>query len=123
VLDSVFLEFINLLQRLISGSKGNMNLENTITKKKQTFEDIIYGEEPTEEYLEEFNAITNSSISDEDVERQAMAFKPEEPLEPLDALAKEPSYKTSEMSFFSWFMIILLLAIIVEVYIRFLSTS
>ncbi|HSI44529.1 MAG TPA: hypothetical protein VK949_09320 [Methylotenera sp.] len=98
-------------------------IEQNSKPKKQTFEDIIYGEEPTEEYLEEFNAITNSSISDEDVERQAMAFKPEEPLEPIDSLAKEPSYKTSEMSFFSWFMIILLLAIIVEVYFRFLIKS
>lgn len=53
-----------------------------MTQKKQTFEDILYGEEPTQEYLEEFNAINNSSITDEEVERQAVELKPEEVLAP-----------------------------------------
>lgn len=95
-------------------------IEKNLPQKKQTFEDILQGEEPTEEYIEEFNAINNSSISDADIERQAMVFKPEEP---LDSIVKEPSYKTSEMNLISWLMIILLMALVLEIYSRFLSKS
>ncbi|BCM25529.1 hypothetical protein [Methyloradius palustris] len=47
-------------------------------KKPQTFEDILHGEEPTEEFLEDFIERSNApKISDDELERQALEFKPD----------------------------------------------
>lgn len=87
--------------------------------KKQTFEDVIYGEEPTQEFLEEFNAINNSEISEEEVERQAMEFKPEleyKSDEIITPIAEEQSYKTSESNISSLVIIFLFIALVIVGY-------
>ena len=72
----------------------------------QNINDVLCGEEPTDEFLEEVYALHNSSVSDEEMERQAMELAPKIITKP----PIEPSYKTSESS---WFGIILMFALLV----------
>lgn len=81
---------------------------------------IIYGEEPTQEFLEEFNAINNSEISEEEVERQAMEYKPDEIITPI---AEEQSYKTSESNISSLVIIFLFLALVIVGYRNLIGNS
>ncbi len=85
--------------------------------KTQNINDILNGEEPTEEFLEEMYALSNSSVSDSEIERQALAFKSENEVDIRDEVITdnktnnsiEPSYKTSESYGFLIFAIITLI--------------
>lgn len=41
--------------------------------RPQTIQDISNGEEPTDEFLENFNTLRQTPVSDEELERQALA--------------------------------------------------
>ncbi len=69
--------------------------------KRQSLEDVLCGEESRGAFLEEFYALHNSTVSDEEIERQAM----ESVLEITTKPPLEPSYKTSESG---WFGIVLI---------------
>jgi hypothetical protein len=77
---------------------------NNKSNNTQNINDVLNGEEPTNEFLEEVYALHNSSVSDEEVERQAMelVLKIKPPI--------EPSYKTSESS---WVGVIFMFALLV----------
>lgn len=78
--------------------------------QKQSFEDILRGEEPTEEYLEEFRALSESDqISDDELTKLALASK----ANLIDSTDKplEPNYKTNESSLFNIFIIAAVLSI------------
>ena len=70
----------------------------------QNINDVLSGEEPTDEFLEEVYALHNSSVSDEEMECQAMELSPKSK-PPI-----EPSYKTSESS---WVGVIFMFALLV----------
>lgn len=77
---------------------------------KQSFEDILRGEEPTEEYLEEFRALSESEqISDDELTKLALASK----ADLIDSTDKspEPNHKTNESSLFNIFIIAAVLSI------------
>lgn len=72
----------------------------------QNINDVLSGEEPTDAFLEEIYALHNSSVSDEEMERQAMELAPKIKTTP----PIEPSYKTSESS---WLGVIFMFALLI----------
>ena len=82
-----------------------MSNNEKIQDSKQTLEDVLSGEEPTEEFLEEFHLLNESEeISHNELTQQALATKLVEPN--LTTRATEPDYKTNEISFLNIAVII-----------------
>lgn len=72
--------------------------KNALSEQKQTLQDVLSGEEPTEEFLEEFRMLEEAEdIPDIELERQAIAVKLEE--ENVTTRATELDYKTKESNF------------------------
>lgn len=83
-----------------------------LSEQKQTLEDVLCGEEPTEEFLEEFRMLEEAeNIPDKELERQAMAVKLEE--ENVTIRATEPDYKTKESNFSA---ILILFVFLIAIY-------
>ena len=88
-----------------------------MSNRTQDINDVLNGEEPTEEFLEEMYALSNSSVSDSEIERQALASRPEHEVDMrskviADSKADhsiEPSYKTTENHEFIIFAITVLI--------------
>ena len=69
-------DFSSLLDQGSDQSKTLLSAEEQEDGNKarpQTIHDIFNGEEPTDEYLEEFNTLRQTPVSDEELERQALA--------------------------------------------------
>ncbi len=88
-----------------------------MSKNTQNINDVLNGEEPTEELLAEIYALSNSSVSDSEIERQALAFKAENEVDVRTKViidsknnnSTEPTYKTSESYGFAILAIITLI--------------
>ena len=78
-----------------------MNNNENIHDSKQTLNDVLSGEEPTEEFLEDFRIANESDeISESELAQQALAIKPNID-EAIDKPAFESTYKTNESNFVS----------------------
>lgn len=88
---------------------------------KQSLEDVLRGEEPTEEFLEEFNALNESEeISDDELTKLALTSK----ADLIDTIDKpsEPNYKTNESSFLYIFIATTILSIAIYWVVKLLGS-
>jgi hypothetical protein len=95
-----------------------MNKNDNTQSSKQTLQDVLMGEEPTEELLEELLVLEESEeISENELAKLALATQTDN----IDDKVKlvEPNYKTSETNIFG---ILLIVAIILAaIYFLFIS--
>lgn len=69
-------DFSSLLDQGSEQSRTLLAAEDQEEKnetQQQTIHDVLHGEEPTDEFLENFNTLRQTPVSDEELERQALA--------------------------------------------------
>ncbi len=95
-----------------------MTINDSTQSSKQTLQDVLMGEEPTEEFLEELRVLEESEeISENELTKLALATHADN----IDNKVKsvEPDYKTSETNIFG---ILLILGIaLAAIYYLFIS--
>ena len=68
-----------------------MNNSENIQDSKQTLNDVLSGEEPTEEFLEDFRIANESDeISESELAQQALAIKPS-----IDEAIDKPAFEST----------------------------
>ena len=101
-----------------SGYFLRMTNNDSTQNSEQTLQDVLMGEEPTEEFVEEFRVLEeNEEISDNELAKLVLAAQTDN----IDNIVKlaEPDYKTSETNVFG----IVLIGAIVSAAIYFLFIS
>ena len=97
---------------MVHGFLAQMSNNDLVQIQKQTLEDVLLGEEPTEEFLEELNVLNEiDEISDDELGELALNSKADS----TEAIVKptDPNYKTNESSFLSIFLAICILSVVI----------
>jgi hypothetical protein len=95
-----------------------MNNNDKTQSSKQTLEDVLMGEVPTEEFLEELRVLEESEeVSENELSKLALATQADS----IDNKVRpvEPDYKTSESNIFGILIIVAIL--LAAVYFLFIS--
>ena len=97
------------------GCLQKMNNNDSSQSSKQTLQDVLTGEEPTEEFLEEFRALEESEeISGIELIKLALATQADNKVRSV-----EPDYRTNETNISS--ILLVVATIFAAIYFLFIS--
>ena len=100
------------------GCLQKMNNNDSSQSSKQTLQDVLTGEEPTEEFLEEFRALEESEeISEVELTKLALATQADN----IDNKVRlvEPDYRTNETNISS--ILLVVATVFAAIYFLFIS--